>query len=371
MNEPLSCIGLFSGIGGLELGAEQAGFEVLLTVDIDPLRVKVLKLNKPDWNPLEADIRKLTGREIFRYTGLKQGELDLLMGGPPCQPFSKARLWLGYSKRDRRVNLILEFVRLVNELKPRAFLIENVPHLAGKLGHGILKRAFNRRNLSEYKWDIWVLDAAKYGVPQRRRRMFLVGIRRDVDGFPSPPKPTHGIDGKKEVSAGEAIGPLDDGVVHDHEVPNGKWGHLLAEVPPGWNYLWFTEVGGGPKIFKPRSRYWLFLLKLDPNRPSWTITSRPGPYTGPFHWRSRRLRIPEIKRLQAFPLEWKLVGSESKQRQQLGDAVPPLLAKHVVKQIAETLRGEVIDVKSRNENLEAEGKVSTTANDRPASNELG
>jgi len=130
-----------------------------------------------------------------------------------------------------------------------------------------------------------------------------------------------------------------DGLVTDpepEEVMRGQYADLLANVPPGDNYLYYTAERGHPAPrFKWRSRYWSFLLKLSPERPSPTIQAQPGPNVGPFHWENRRLRVPEIKRLFTFPDDFTLVGSRSSMQAQLGNAVPPLLARQVIAQLVE------------------------------------
>ncbi len=325
----LPSVSLFSGAGGLDAGLEQAGFRFLAAVETDPVRVETLKSNMPHVRVMQQDVRRLSAAELLDTAGACRGELALVAGGPPCQPFSKAALWRGRREADLRANLVLEFARVVSELSPFAFILENVPGLAGKLGRGIFDQ-FIAVISKSYRVVYDIMDAAEYGVPQRRKRLIAVGIRRDLGVCPDLPKPTHGPRADTTfVTAGEAIGDLDDGCVKRDEVPQGKWGHLLSRIPPGMNYIWLTEKHSSRPIFRYRSRYWSFLLKLHPELPSWTIPARPGPYTGPFHWRSRRLRIPEVKRLQSFPDSWTLAGSTREQWQQLGDATPPLLARRL------------------------------------------
>ena len=138
------------------------------------------------------------------------------------------------------------------------------------------------------------------------------------------------------------IGDLEDldDLASPDEAVNGKYGHLLAEIPPGGNYLHYTEKLGHPEpLFRWRGRYWTFLLKLDPNRPASTIQSSPGPYVGPFHWSDRRLREIEVKRLQTFPDDYVVVAKNRRSWQhQLGNAVPPRLAEIVARPLAEALR---------------------------------
>jgi DNA (cytosine-5)-methyltransferase 1 len=120
---------------------------------------------------------------------------------------------------------------------------------------------------------------------------------------------------------------------------------LLPEIPPGRNYLHYTAHEGHPNpLFEWRSRYWTFLLKLDPDRPCPTIQGQPGPYVGPFHWDNRRLRIPELKRLQGFPDDYELDGNRREIQLQIGNSVPPPLARSVAQAILKQLNGEKISL---------------------------
>ena len=184
-------------------------------------------------------------------------------------------------------------------------------------------------------------------MPQTRERFICVGVRKG-EGEPFVfPKETHydpekiseeDNDGRKKwVTAGEAIGDLDYWTPDDTGViPGSKYNYLLKEVPPGDNYLYFTEKRGYPHpIFKWRSRYWSFLLKLSPDRPSWTIQASFSNNQGPFHWRSRHLRIPEIKRLQTFDDDYEICGDFYDKWRQVGNAVPPLLVEKIANSIKE------------------------------------
>ena len=142
---------------------------------------------------------------------------------------------------------------------------------------------------------------------------------------------------RPHVTSGEAL----EGLRTDPEPTehvSGRWGHLLPDIPPGDNYLYYTaKRGHAEPIFEWRSRYWSFLLKLAPERPSPTIQASPGPNIGPFHWENRRLRVPEVKRLMTFTDEFEVVGSRASVQAQLGNAVPPLLAQRVAEAVATTL----------------------------------
>src|SRR5699024_11178652 len=150
------------------------------------------------------------------------------------------------------------------------------------------------------------------------------------------------------VTCGEAIGDLDYDLPEDSEMQAGsKHKDLLKEIPPGENYLYFTKERGHPNPqFKWRSRYWSFLLKLSPDKPSWTIQASFSNNMGPFHWKNRFLRISEIKRIQTFPDDYEITGDFKEQWRQIGNAVPPLLVKKIAENIKEQYlnlyRGELM-----------------------------
>ena len=342
-------ISLFSGAGGLDLGAERAGFHVHAAVEYD--RDAALTMEK-NFNGLRApviqsDILDTATKDILRAAGLRGRERpELLIGGPPCTPFSKSGFWLEWKRQglDPDASLLQAYTRVLRESKPHFFVLENVYALT--YNNKASRPAFNRllREIDEAGYDFhWrVLNAADYGVPQARPRLFIVGVRKG-GRLPELPEPTHGgswerrATGSTErphVTTGEALA----GLITDpepSEVVRGTWGHLLPGIPPGDNYLHYTaERGHADPQFEYRSRYWSFLLKLDPNRPSPTIQAQPGPNVGPFHWESRRLRVAEVKRLFTFPDEFELVGSRNRVQAQLGNSVPPLLAQRVVEQVA-------------------------------------
>jgi DNA (cytosine-5)-methyltransferase 1 len=183
-----------------------------------------------------------------------------------------------------------------------------------------------------------IVNAANYGVPQIRERFLLVGVR---DGRFEFPPATHAKSPGSDLlnaplppwrTAGEAIGDLDTDENADDagHFAGGQFHDLLCQIPPGDNYLYFTEKRGHPEPrFKWRSRYWSFLLKLSPDLPSWTIQARRSNNMGPFHWRNRILRIEEVKRLQTFPDDWHLAGTLEQQWRQVGNAVPPVLAEAI------------------------------------------
>lgn len=341
-------ISLFSGAGGLDLGAEAAGFDVRAAVEHDRDAALTMEKNFPKLaSPvIQADILETPTADILKAAGLKKGQRpDLLIGGPPCTPFSKSGFWLEWKRQglDPDASLLQAYTRVLKEAQPRAFVMENVYALTY---NNAASRPAYERLLAEideagYTFASKVLNAADFGVPQARPRLFVIGVPKGKT-LPSHPAPTHGGSwerrasgdpSKPYVTAGEVL----DGLISDKEkaeILTGQYAHLLSEIPPGGNYLHYTaERGHEDPLFKWRSRYWSFLLKLDPNKPSPTIQAQPGPNVGPFHWDNRRLRVAEVKRLFTFPDGFELVGSRSSVQSQLGNSVPPKLAEQVLESV--------------------------------------
>ncbi len=340
----MKLISLYTGAGGLDLGLEAAGFESVLCVEEDEHARKTLERNRPGWNLLvPGNIYAHKPADVVAAAGVARGDIDLLAGGPPCQPFSKAAYWVnGDTARlsDPRAKTLRAFLSIAEAFLPRVILLENVDGLSYRNKEEAIRsikrrlRAINKKWGTAYRMSIMGLDAADYGVPQKRQRKFLV-IDRDGRAFEEP-KPTHGAE-EPYTTAWDAIGDL-EGFDQDLK-PRGKWAGLLSCVPEGSNYQWFTDRGGGPRLFGYRTKYWSFLLKLAKDRPSWTISATNGPATGPFHWANRMLSERELCRIQTFPDNYEIVGSLREVRRQVGNAVPPLLAEIVGRSIRAQLLG--------------------------------
>jgi DNA (cytosine-5)-methyltransferase 1 len=299
---------------------------------------------------IRRDLLEVPTRELLHAAGLRGGAMpDLLVGGPPCTPFSKSGFWLDWKRAglDPSASLLQTYTRVLAEAQPRAFLLENVYALTydNTASRPAFKRLLREIDAAGYAYTWAVLNAADYGVPQARPRLFIVGVRNG-ETIPQLPSPTHGgmwerrrsgASGQPHVTAGEALGGLTT-EPEPEEVLRGKWAHLLPAIPPGDNYLFYTKERGHPDpLFKWRSRYWSFLLKLSPDKPSPTIQAQPGPNVGPFHWDNRRLRVPELKRLFTYPDDFVLAGSRASVQAQIGNSVPPLLGLYVARSIAEAL----------------------------------
>lgn len=345
-------ISLFSGAGGLDLGAENAGFQVRAAVERDRDAAITMEKNFDTLaSPvIQQDILETSTSEIIKAAGLRKGQRpDLLLGGPPCTPFSKSGFWLEWKRKglDPDASLLQAYTRVLREAQPRAFVLENVYALTydNKASRPALNRLLREIDEAGYDKTMKVLNAADYGVPQARPRLFIIGVPKGKR-MPVHPEPTHGgrwerrqtgNAGRPHITAGDALSDLVTDPEREERV-GGQYGHLLPGIPPGENYLHYTEERGHPDPqFKWRSRYWSFLLKLDPAKPSPTIQAQPGPNVGPFHWDNRRLRVAEIKRLFTFPDEFELVGTRASVQAQLGNSVPPLLAEKVLEEVKKVL----------------------------------
>ena len=345
----LSVISLFTGAGGLDYGFEAAGFRTTVAVEIDARCCETLRLNR-HWPIICRDIASVGTKELLTTAKLSVGSADVLIGGPPCQPFSKSGFWVsGDVKRlaDPRASTLEAYLRILAEARPRAFLLENVEGLGfrGKdEGLQLINSrlaAINAAHGTKYRATIATLNAADYGVPQVRKRLFVVGAR-DGKAFQFP-QGTHGDPAAALLSGVQPYLRTWD-ALHDLAAPNesdvvlkGKWAKLLPTIPEGSNYLWHTDRGGGEPLFGWRRRFWSFLLKLAKDQPSWTIQAQPGPATGPFHWDNRRLTMREMARLQTFPDEVRIVGTLADAQRQLGNAVPSLLGEILARAISEQL----------------------------------
>lgn len=349
-------VSLFSGCGGLDYGFEAAGCDIVLKNDFDKHACKTLRLNGGQ-SVIEGPLEEL-GKEDFRnVVGNSRDAVDLVIGGPPCQPFSKSAYWSrGYTLRlkDPRSNTLDEYFRIVQELRPRAFLLENVHGInySGKEEgfQFILNRIreINRAIGTDYRPTWRLLNAADFGVPQIRVRFFLVALR-DGREFRFP-EPAHSdsdarnqmlfdISRRPYVTTWDAIGSIRPEADEKLDI-GGKWADMLPSIPEGENYLWHTDRKGGLPLFGWRTRYWCFLLKLAKNRPSWTIQAQPGSAVGPFHWSNRKLSWKEMAGIQTFPNSFRIDCPRVAIQRQIGNAVPSLLAEVLAREIVGQVTGK-------------------------------
>ncbi|MDQ7839242.1 MAG: DNA cytosine methyltransferase [Thermodesulfobacteriota bacterium] len=354
----LNVISLFTGAGGLDYGFEAAGFTTRVAIEMDSDCCETIKKNR-DWPVICQDINDVSSEQILKTAGIKKGKVDVLIGGPPCQPFSKSGYWVnGDTLRlnDKRANTLYAYMRCVSDLLPKVFFLENVHgiNFSGKEeGFLLLERLtkeINRQTGMRYKLSWRVLDSSDYGVPQARTRFFLIG-HREGERFQFP-EPTHGdlierntmqlsLLGHEilpKITAWDAIGDIKPTEAESLKV-RGRWATLLPSIPEGENYLWHTNRKGGLPLFGWRAKYWSFLLKLAKNKPSWTIQAQPGPAIGPFHWKNRLLSVREMARIQTFPDNINFVGIRLSIQRQIGNAVPSLIAEILAREIGEQFFG--------------------------------
>ena len=341
-----TCVDSFSGAGGLSLGLSEAGFEMLLSFDIDEKCVETLRSNPKHLNhpAMRADIRDMLSGGLLARIGMRPGELFLLAGGPPCQGFSIQRIG---EDRDSRNELVALYGRLVEEVRPFFFVMENVSGMQGKRGKAILSELILMLESIGYRVRKRLLDAEDFGVPQRRKRIILVGERHDIGSAYAFPQPT----GERRTVR-DAIAflppPPDDGKPHpDYPL------HRRDRLTP-INLKRINSLGQGQgRDFLPEE-----LLakchKVDSamighrnvyGRMSWddvapTITARFDSFTrGLFGHpeQPRSISLCEGALLQTFPLDYSFKGSKVEIARQIGNAVPPMLAKAIGESILTAL----------------------------------
>lgn len=334
--QSIRTLSLFSGGGGLDIAFHDVGFDIVQMIEMEPKYVETLRVNSRRGRLIEG--AKVLCMDIRDYEPEAGLSIDFIIGGPPCQTFSAAgRRASGVpGTSDPRGTLFSEYARILKQLQPTGFLFENVYGITGAQ-HGLAWKEIQEAFRSVgYSIHSRVLDAADYGVPQHRERLFIVGIREGEYLFPCP---THGPDSPGEhpfYNAGRAVLNTDLSLVQ-HGL-GGRFGHLLKDIPPGLNYSFYTKEMGHPApVFSWRSKFSDFLYKADPDRPARTIKAQGGQYTGPFSWENRAFTIVELKRLQTIPDDYEIVGGRQVVIEQIGNSVPPqigrMLALSIVDQV--------------------------------------
>lgn len=337
---------LFAGAGGLALGMEKAGFESVLLNEFDKHACNTLRENRPEWNVIEGDIRKVDFSEY-------KDKIDILSGGFPCQAFSYAGKKLGFE--DTRGTLFFEFARAVKETNPKVIIAENVRGLLKHESGKTLEAITNVIDEIGYQLvEPRVLKAVFYQVPQKRERLFLIAIRKDLAPFvkfnwPSPYK--------RIMTMSDA---LKEGELFDSDVPKSagqtypaRKAEILAKVPPGgyWRdlpdelqreYMKKSYFLGGGKTGMARRLSW--------DEPSLTLTCAPAQkQTERCHPdETRPLTVREYARVQTFPDDWSFSGPLTAQYKQIGNAVPVNLAYAVGRSLVALLNDiEKLNASSR------------------------
>jgi DNA (cytosine-5)-methyltransferase 1 len=330
-NRKLNTLSLFAGGGGLDIGFASAGYSILAAIDNDPFSCETLELNKDKTTlfqnslGINDDIGNITINRLSKEFGIKKDDINVLIGGPPCQAFSVFGRRRGLD--DPRGNLIWEYIRLVKEIDPEIFVLENVVGIKtihdGDLYSNLLKELSceGKYIISDHTYNV-----AEYGIPQHRERVFFIGAKtKKVAEMP----PTHGNDNglfplKPFVTVGQVLKDL--GEPHEgNGIPNHKGRKHSQRIIDRYKSLKFGERDHKTRI-----------NKLDPCRPSFTIIvgSDAGGGKGHIHPYSPREVTPrESARMQTFPDWWEFSGNGRHVIRQVGNAVPPLfaalLAEHI------------------------------------------
>lgn len=356
----LNVLDLFCGAGGLSYGFERVGFNIVLGIDNDTKALVTFKANHKNSQILCGDITKISYEKNIKPL-LKKQKIDVIIGGPPCQGFSLSG---PRNFNDPRNKLYLSYIRLVKEINPKAFVIENVPGLVS-LFHGEIKeKIISALEKMGYNVQYKILCAADFGVPQTRKRVFFVGTKKSCKTF-SFPKTVLSSD--KYVTCAEAIDDLpslqlQNGQIiygeeqqdylfkprseyqklmrqnsrkiknHIGSIPIEKTRKMISLIPEGKNYKSL------PKQYSGIYKYHEALTRYDSKKPSLTINTG---HRSHFHYKYNRIpTVRESARLQSFPDDFIFYGNKSEQYRQVGNAVPPLLGSAVAKQLLYSLGGK-------------------------------
>ena len=286
----VKALSLFSGAGGLDIGFHDSGFDIIECNEIEEIFSQTLKLNSEKERYLSGS--KIKCMDIRDYEPKFNFEIDFIIGGPPCQTFSAAgaRAAGVNGTDDERGNLFLQYARILKLLNPKGFLFENVYRIVGAQNGKPWKAIQETFNNIGYKLFWKILDAADYGVPQFRERLFIIGLKIGEYSFPQPSHGPESADQLNYYTARDAIENIS--IQHMPQELGGRHGYLLNDIPPGLNYSFYTDRMGHPKpIFGWRSKFSDYLYKADPETPVRTIKAQGGQYTGPFSWENRPFSI--------------------------------------------------------------------------------
>lgn len=323
---------LFAGAGGLALGLEQAGFKAVGLVEIDKYAAETLRRNRPGWNVIEEDVIKVAETGILSYLPEGCGEIDFVSGGYPCQAFSYAGKKLGLE--DVRGTMFFYYAKIVEQLRPKVFLAENVRGLLTHDGGRTLRTMLDIYEAMGYRVETHLVHAVDYGVAQKRERLIIVGIRADLDLKYRLPK----VYAKKlvlrdvlknvPISEGETYPPKKERVLR-LVPPGGYWRNLPDDIAR--EYMGKSYFSGGGRTGMARRISW--------DEPCLTLTCSPAQkQTERCHPdETRPFTVREYARIQSFPDEWQFSGAVSQQYKQIGNAVPVELAKAIGLSVVDVL----------------------------------
>lgn len=339
----MNVIDLFCGCGGLSYGFEKAGYNILLGIDNDKMALKTFEYNHHNSKSICGDITQIGYKEIKKVIGNKK--IDVIIGGPPCQGMS-----LSGPRQfdDPRNKLYLSYIRLVNEIRPKAFVIENVPGLISLFGGQIKENIITKFSQMGYDIKYKIVCSADYGVPQMRKRVIFVGVKGKND-FVYPKE------NKNYVTCEMALSDLPslvDTIGEEHmdyvkqpqnnyqklmrfnsfEVLNHiaanhseKVKHIISLVPDGGNYK------NLPEEYRLSRNFHVAWTRFNSQKPAPTIDTGHRHH---FHYKYNRVpTVRECARLQSFPDDFVFWGNKTQQFRQVGNAVPPLVAQAIAEQL--------------------------------------
>lgn len=354
-------IDLFCGCGGFSKGFEEAGFNVCFGIDMWKDATVTYQKNFPHAVVLNEDITNITGKDILKKTKLKASEIDVIIGGPPCQGFSVS------GKRmidDERNILYKSYVQIVSEIGPKVFVMENVPGLVRLFKGQVAKQVIEDFTSIGYTVKMQILSADNYGVPQQRKRVFFVGVRNDLEDagiIYDYPTAGYGVGTNQAAwTCEDAISDLDfvpdDHVVgenieyklpvrneyqkmmrlgsksvlnHSITIHNARTKEIIAMVPDGGNY---KDL---PEELRNTRKVHIAWTRMDSKKPCFTIDTGHNHH---FHYKENRVpTVRESARIQSFPDTFEFIGIKTSQLKQVGNAVPPLLAKAIGESITKVL----------------------------------
>ena len=347
MNLGLNVIDLFSGCGGLSYGFEKAGYNVLLGIDNDKAALRTFKNNHRNSETSCVDITKVGKEQILEYIG-KEKKIHAIVGGPPCQGMSLS----GPRKLDDpRNKLYLSFIRIVEQIRPPAFIIENVPGLVSLFSGAIKDSITSRFTDLGYDVNYKIVCASDYGVPQSRKRVIFVGLRNVKFEFPEetnsivtcemamsdlPP-----LEFETGIDESDYFTPPQNGYqkmmrknsskVYNHIAASHseRIREIISMVPDGCNYKCL------PEEFRNTRNFHVAWTRFCSYKPAPTIDTGHRHH---FHYKYNRVpTVRECARLQSFPDDFVFYGNKTEQFRQVGNAVPPLLAEQIAKKLADYL----------------------------------
>ena len=377
-SEP-TVISLFTCGMGMDLGFEKAGYKTVYANDITKFACNTIRENRPNLPCDEGDITEIPSKKILEKSGHDKGSIDIIIGGPPCQSFSTAGMRKGLD--DKRGMALLEYIRVIKDIQPKFFVFENVPglksiakkhisfydrivtdkkkldkdHQYGSLFQDILSEF---EKIKGYKVDWKILNAADYGVPQKRKRLILIGSRvvapsmifEEIEKHAKYVDPKKSDDQKRKPwkTLRDALDGLKDEKKECTKFP--KWGKYLEHVPPGGCWINLPKklqkeaMGHAADTDDPKRKGKQggrrgFFRRLSWDNPAPTLVTSPSQMgTCICHPdQTRPLTVREYARIQGFPDNWEFVGSTSQKYRMIGEAVPVGLATMIAKSVSKFL----------------------------------